>query len=114
MNDRVMVKVPMYQYDDYLRAKKIVSEFETMIISVSLEKFGVAGGGWRAGCVGSLQRTESPWFGGPYGFVLRGARPLPFVPCRGRLGLYDVDQDVLDALHAAIYPPPDWPLKETA
>lgn len=34
--------------------------------------------------------SESPWFFGEYGFVLRNARPLPFFPCRGQLGFFDV------------------------
>ncbi len=31
---------------------------------------------------------DSPWFFGPYGFVLREARRLPFFPCAGQLGFY--------------------------
>lgn len=34
----------------------------------------------------------SPAFYGPYGFVLRGARPLPFVPCKGALMLWEADK----------------------
>lgn len=34
---------------------------------------------------------DSLWFDGPYGFVLRNARPVPFLPCRGQLGFFDVD-----------------------
>ena len=30
-----------------------------------------------------VQQSSSPWFVGPYGWVLRDARPLPFVPLRG-------------------------------
>jgi hypothetical protein len=37
-------------------------------------------------CVG---RHRSKWFEGDFGFVLRNARPLPFVPMPGRLGLFD-------------------------
>jgi hypothetical protein len=32
----------------------------------------------------------SPWFFGPYGFVLANARPLPFTPCKGALGFFKV------------------------
>ena len=30
----------------------------------------------------------SPWFTGPFGYVLADARPLPFIPCRGMLGFF--------------------------
>lgn len=33
---------------------------------------------------------ESPFFFGPWGFVLSCSRPIPFVPCRGKLGFFDV------------------------
>lgn len=39
--------------------------------------------------------STSPWFCGPYGFVLRNARPLPFLAIDGRLGLFEI--------HAAKY-----------
>lgn len=39
-------------------------------------------------CVGNW---NSPWFSGPFGFVLRYAKPLPFHPCPGRLGFFEVD-----------------------
>ena len=35
---------------------------------------------------------KSPWFGGPFGFVLRDPRPLPFVSVRGRLGFFEVEE----------------------
>lgn len=31
-----------------------------------------------------------PWFFGPYGFLLRNVIPLPFRPCKGQLGFFDV------------------------
>jgi hypothetical protein len=45
---------------------------------------------------------DSPWFTGPWGWVLRDARSLPFCPMRGRLRLFDAgDQVVEHALRAA-------------
>lgn len=40
--------------------------------------------------VDCVEQFDSPWFFGPYGFVLRNARPLPFHPCKGRLGFFRV------------------------
>lgn len=41
--------------------------------------------------------TESPnrWFAGKFGFVVHGARPLPLVPCPGRLNFFEVNEEVL-------------------
>lgn len=37
---------------------------------------------------GCVEELDSPWFTGPFGFLLRDSRPLPFTPCRGALGFY--------------------------
>lgn len=56
----------------------------------------------RGGIVGSVEivgcvtESESPWFFGPFGFVLRDPRALPFIPCRGKLGFFDAPDDVLE------------------
>jgi hypothetical protein len=34
----------------------------------------------------------SPWFTGPYGFVFRNARMLPFEPAPGSLRFFDVEE----------------------
>ncbi|HRJ61474.1 MAG TPA: ASCH domain-containing protein [Azospirillaceae bacterium] len=41
---------------------------------------------------------DSDWFCGPYGFVIGRSRPLPFVPCGGRLGFFDVSGDVVQTV----------------
>lgn len=41
-------------------------------------------------CVSGVRTGLSPWFTGPYGFVLRNAKPLPFAPCKGALGFFSV------------------------
>lgn len=43
---------------------------------------------------------DSRWFFGPHGFVLRDARPLPFIPCKGALGFFRPDPDTAAALRA--------------
>lgn len=60
----------------------------------------------RGGIVGEMQIVDcvsshvSPWFFGPFGFVLRNARPLPFVPLKGALGFFHTDM----AYRAGLYP----------
>lgn len=39
---------------------------------------------------GRMQRDWSPWFTGPFGFVLRNPQALAFQPCRGMPGLFDL------------------------
>jgi hypothetical protein len=38
---------------------------------------------------------SSPWFLGPYGFVLENAKPLPFIPLKGRLGFFEVPDELV-------------------
>lgn len=53
-----------------------------------LDRGGIVGVAEIVDCV---SESDSPWFFGPYGFVLRDARPLPFTPCKGSLGLFVPD-----------------------
>jgi len=53
----------------------------------SIERGGIIGSVEIVDCV---RRSDSPWFVGPYGFVLRDPRPLPFQPCRGQLGFFRI------------------------
>lgn len=48
----------------------------------------------RGGIIGSVEivdcvtRSDSPWFMGEHGFVLRNPEPAPFYPLRGQLGFF--------------------------
>lgn len=48
----------------------------------------------RGGIIGEVEivdcvtQSRSPWFVGPCGFVLRNPKPLPFMPCNGKLGFF--------------------------
>ncbi len=54
------------------------------------ERGGIVGAAELVDCV---TQYDSPWFWGPYGYVLRRARPLPFQPLRGMLGFFPVSGD---------------------
>jgi len=41
---------------------------------------------------------DSPWFEGPFGFVLADPRPCAFVPWTGRLGFFNIDEQLLKGL----------------
>lgn len=52
------------------------------------ERGGIVG---EAEIVDCVKVSASRWFYGPFGFVIRNARPLPFRPCRGQLGFFEPD-----------------------
>lgn len=78
------------------------ADFASSLSSWELPRFedlprgGIVG---RARIVDCVTQIDSRWFVGRFGFVLTDVEPLPFVPCRGALGLFPVPQDVLDRLH---------------
>jgi hypothetical protein len=47
---------------------------------------------------------RSLWFFGQRGLVLTEQKPLPFVPCKGALGFFDVPRQVLAELQTARAP----------
>jgi len=52
-----------------------------------LERGGIVG---RANVLDCVEWSASPWFVGPYGFVLGERAALPFRECKGALGLFQV------------------------
>jgi len=50
----------------------------------------------RGGIIGSIEiidcitQSDSPWFIGPYGFVLKNPQEKNFVPCKGQLGFFNM------------------------
>ena len=52
----------------------------------SLPRGGIIGVAEITGCV---NRSGSPWFVGPWGFVIANARPVDFIPFKGALGFFD-------------------------
>jgi hypothetical protein len=51
-----------------------------------LPRGGIVGAAKIVDCV---QASTSPWFFGPYGFVLAEARESIFIPCPGKLGFFN-------------------------
>jgi hypothetical protein len=62
-----------------------------------LQTGGVVGIADIADCVTT---HRSRWFGGPYGFVLKNRRALPFVKWKGRLGLRTAPKRLLTRIGA--------------
>jgi len=38
-----------------------------------------------------IQALKSPWYFGPMGLVIVDVVPVPFVPCKGQLGIFNVE-----------------------
>src|SRR5882757_8824045 len=45
--------------------------------------------------VDCVRNSPSPWFEGPYGFVLANPRAIPPISCRGAQKFFDLPADVL-------------------
>lgn len=55
-----------------------------------LQLGGIIGAAHLSQCITT---SDSPWFTGEYGFILHNPRPLPFFPCKGKLGFFHPDFD---------------------
>ncbi len=69
-------------------AIRAICESRGISLPRDFERRGIVG---RANVTDCVTDHSSPWFEGPYGFVLQDATPLPFVPLVGRLGMFDFD-----------------------
>jgi len=50
---------------------------------------------------GCVAQSASPWFVGEFGFVLANPQPTEFVPCKGRLGFFELDvAELVDLVRA--------------
>lgn len=65
----------------------------------AMPRGGVVGMARITDCV---EKMDSGWFNGPYGFVLRDAFPLPLILCRGALGFFALPPDVLRQVAEAV------------
>lgn len=54
----------------------------------------------RARIVDCVSSSDSPWFCGPFGFVLSDIELTPIVPCKGALGLWNLPDEVMRHLDA--------------
>lgn len=63
--------------------------FRSDFAKSELPRGGIVGYAEITDCV---QSSRSPYFCGPYGFVLRNQVKCDFIPCRGKLGFFDVPE----------------------
>ena len=72
------------------RAIKIMGLPQTMVESIRHYVGGVIG---QVEIVDCVKMSSSSWFEGPYGFVLKNAKELPFKQCPGQLGIFELGLD---------------------
>lgn len=73
---------------DYAWVKRYAAERDVAIPSFEdLERGGIIGS---VELVDSVATSDSPWYMGEKGFVLRDPEPLPFRPCKGQLQFFEV------------------------
>ena len=71
--------------------REIELAYKVKINRADLTYGGIIGCAKLVDCV---EEHDSPFFCGPFGFVLDNARPVPFVPMLGKLGLFYVPEDL--------------------
>lgn len=81
------------QRDDLARVRE---DFPQIVLPEAFELGGIVG---VATLVSTCNGSTSPWFVGPWGFVLQDQKPLPFIEWRGQLGFFEIP---LDAVNAAL------------
>ena len=73
-------------YEDVLR------QFDIPLPDIhTFDLGGIVGAATIVDCV---DQSASPWFSGPYGFLLKNPQPLPFLALRGQLGFFNTDYQV--------------------
>lgn len=58
------------------------------VMSQTVHRGGIVG---QADIVACVSNSRSPWFVGDFGMVMANAKPLPFMPTRGRLSFFPVE-----------------------
>lgn len=91
------------EYEDCLDTMHAISRKRPFPPGLTLPSFADLP---RGGIVGQVQlydvvtKSESLWFFGRIGLVLRNAKPLPFVSFKGSLGFFDVPDAIVSKLAA--------------
>ena len=59
------------------------------------DQFPMGGFIGKSTIVDCVDRHESEFFFGPWGFVLRDSEPIKFIPYKGQLSIFNVPDDIL-------------------
>jgi hypothetical protein len=79
-------------------SKKFDKNWSHLSKKFSVPQFILAGiANYRGGIIGEIEivdcvkESNSEWFEGPYGFVLKNPKVLKFFPVNGKLGIFNMD-----------------------
>ncbi len=82
----------LYEYENGQDVLRLINPAVELPMKHQLERGGIVGEVEIVDCVdNSDQQSDSQWFFGKYGLVLRNAKALPFTPCKGHLGFFKVN-----------------------
>lgn len=82
--------------EQYEAAAEMAEEVGIVLPPIdALDYGGLVGRSFLLDCVTA---SDSHWFVGEHGFLLRSSLPMPFAPCRGMLGFFNVPADALEAI----------------
>lgn len=87
MSHTVKAQIEAENFMDRIGAKLPPHERAESIVDGEMLDFGGIIG--TAEIVDCVETSDSPWFVGPFGLVLRNIQPVPFIPVKGALGLFN-------------------------
>jgi hypothetical protein len=73
-------------------------QFPEIQLPADIKSLGFGGIVGTVEIVDCVTSSPSPWFNGPYGFVLRDAKRCKFEPYRGQLGLFPVSASLVQEI----------------
>ncbi len=75
--------------DEYEEVRWWLVQFRGAVVLPPFEKLQRGSIVGSVELVDSVDTSDSPWYMGAKGFVLRDPKPLPFRPLKGRLGFFE-------------------------
>ena len=82
-----------------IHASKSEAEDRDLIRAKQMPLGGIVGAARITDCVSEM---DSNWFCGKFGFVLSDAFELPLIECRGKLGFFALEPEILATVSAAL------------
>ena len=82
------------EFEDARAFASIAAGFSLLVSREDLPRGGIIGSVEIVDCV---SKSDSRWFVGEYGFVLRDPKPIKMIPYKGQLGFFNVPESVLRA-----------------
>ena len=98
----LLIHAPM-RVEAHALARFAATSWASLFPSFDAEDYPTGGIIGMVTLIDIVTRYESPWFVGPYGWVVRDAQPVSFVPMRGALHLFEVNGTLLDCVEVAAH-----------